>query len=320
MRKIRLLKSTSFPIAVFFVSILLLAESGFAGAQSSGFQFFPETGHTVRGDFLAFYTRSKDPLLVFGYPITEEMISRDGKTVQYFQRSRLERVADSSGSLRIQRTPLGLSLYKPGDQRTINNPSACEYFAGTGYSVCFQFLDFFRANGGLEQFGNPISPFEFHNDILVQYFENARLEWRTDGFKGRVVITDLGRIYFDVLGEDTAQLRPIGPTNATINPVLGIKVRAFVSRPVARPGGEQTVFIIVRSQTGQAVANASGIATVRLTDGTLQTHRFTTDTRGMGQISFSFNNQTAGKLVPIEIVVSYQNLTGATSTSFRIWL
>lgn len=315
----RSLKSLISPICVFPVLILLLAGHGFAGAQTSNSQFFPETGHTVRGEFLDFFNRAKDPLLVFGYPITEEMFSRDGKTVQYFQRARFELVIDSSGSTRIQLTPLGLLLYKPELQRTVHNLSACEFFAGTGHLVCFQFLGFFRGNGGLEQFGNPVSPFEFHDDILVQYFENARLEWRTDGFDGRVVITDLGRIYFDVLGEDPAQLKPVEPTNATINPVLSIKVRAFVSRPVTRPGGDQTVFIIVRSQTGQAVANASGSVIVGLTDDSLQTHRFTTDSHGVAQVSFSFNNQIEGKLVPIEVVVSYQNLNGSSRTSFRIW-
>ncbi|MDE2816611.1 MAG: hypothetical protein OXK81_07920 [Chloroflexota bacterium] len=51
-------------------------------------RYFPETGHIVSGAFLRFFnTRGK--LDIFGYP-TSEVIQENGKTVQYFQRSRFE--------------------------------------------------------------------------------------------------------------------------------------------------------------------------------------------------------------------------------------
>jgi hypothetical protein len=160
---------------------------------------------------------------------------------------------------------------------------------------------------------------ELHDGVLVQYFESARFEWRTEGFRGRVVPTDLGRIYFDVLAEDPAQRSPIQPQDAAINPVLALRVRAFVSRSITRTSGEQAVYVIVRNQTNRPVPNASGTATVTLADGVQQAINFTTDGRGVALIAFSFNHQIAGELVPIEISVLYQDLIATTRTSFRIW-
>lgn len=314
-----LMRATGNIISFFLVLVLLFAARGFVLAQTADVQFFPETGHTLRGEFLNYYNSAPDPLLVFGYPITEQMISRDGKTVQYFQRARFELITDAAGTPRVHLTALGQVLYKPGQPQTIRNPLACQFINGTGFPICFQFLDFYRANGGLELFGNPISPLEMHNGILVQYFENSRFEWRTDGFNGRVVPTDLGRIYFDVVGEDSAQRSAIEPSDAAISPVLSIRIQAYVSRPVTRSSGDQTVSVIVRSQTNLAIANANGIATVALPDGTTQSINFVTDTRGVAQFSFNFNNQRAGEMVPIDITVEYKNLSAKTKASFRIW-
>lgn len=91
-------------------------------------------------------------------------------------------------------------MYTPGRQFVVNNPFACRAFSTTGYSVCFAFLEFFEQNGGVTRFGHPLSPFEFHNNQTVHYFENARFEWRPGQAKGqRIGLTNLGRIYFDQL-------------------------------------------------------------------------------------------------------------------------
>src|SRR5687768_4916241 len=243
-------------VAPLVVITMLLASWMSVRAQSVDAQYFPETGHTIRGDFLQFYKSVTDPKLVFGYPITEQMTSKDGKTVQYFQRARFELRSDLPEGQRVQRTPLGEKSYEPGGQLNIDNPSGCQLFS-TGYRVCFAFLDFYNANGGAQQFGKPISPFEFHDQLIVQYFELARFEWRADRPEGqRVVITDLGRTYFDQFGEDPTHLKPVETLDATINSILSIKVRAFVSKPVMLSSGRQTVFVIVQSQTFQAISDA----------------------------------------------------------------
>jgi lipoprotein-anchoring transpeptidase ErfK/SrfK len=63
-------------------------------AAPAGSQYFPETGHSVAGEFLAYY-RAHGALDQFGYPISEpfqEKSNVDGQvyTVQYFERNRFE--------------------------------------------------------------------------------------------------------------------------------------------------------------------------------------------------------------------------------------
>jgi hypothetical protein len=250
--------------------------------------------------------------LYYGYPITEQIVSKDGKAVQYFQRARFELTSNQS----IQLTPLGSLTYKPSGPWTINNPNACEAYP-TGYSVCLGFLEFYKSNGGAKQFGNPISPFDSSDNLIVQYFENTRFEWRGD--RQSVVISDLGRIYFDQLKEDPARLKPIDQPDATINPVLSMKVHAFVLKAVTLQSGQQTVYIVVQNQTSKPVFNAIGKALVKFTDGTSQEYAFTTNAQGIAQIIFNFKDQKSGELVPIEVVVNYQSLTSTTRTSFRVW-
>jgi hypothetical protein len=220
---------------------------------------------------------------------------------------------------RVQLTSVGQAFYEPADQLRLSNTAGCDPFP-TGFSVCFAFLDFFKANGGTAQFGNPISPFEFHENLIVQYFEKARFEWRADRPEGqRVVLTDLGRYYFDRLSENPAFLRPVKPVDATINAILSIKVSAFVAKPFTQPTGQQTVYVIVQSQTLQPISNATGKATVRWPDGRVEEYFFTTNTAGLGTVTLNFADQEQGELVPIEITVVYQGLGSTTRTSFRIW-
>lgn len=305
--------------ALFLFLAILLSKPGSAIAQSATVQFFPETGHYVRGDFLSFYQGVPDPRLVFGYPITEEITSKDGKTVQYFQRARFELRNDLPETQRVQLTPVGQGLYERSDQLRLENISGCELFP-TGYSVCLAFLDFFKTNGGAVQFGNPISPFEFHENLIVQYFEKARFEWRADRPEGqRVVLTDLGRRFFDQLGEDPVLLKPVSPIDATINPILSIKAHAFVAKALTGSTGQQTVYVIVQSQTLQAVSNATGKAAVHWPDGRTEEYFFATNRAGLGMVTLNFADQKQGELVPIDIVVVYQGLGSTTRTSFRIW-
>jgi len=305
---------------LFLVLTMLLTHWGRASAQSAAVQYFPETGHNVRGDFLRFYKSVRDPKLIFGYPITEQIRSKDGKTVQYFQRARFELRTDLPADESVQVSALGRAAYQVGNpQLNIDNPSACQLFE-TGFRVCFAFLDFYEENDGPAQFGNPISPFEFQDNLIVQYFEKARFEWRGDRPEGqRVVLTDLGRIYFDQLGEDETQLRPQTSINATIENILSIHARAFVQKAIMLARGQQTVYVVVQSQTNQAISNAHGKATVHFSDGRTEDYFFTTNPSGLGSISFNFTNQKQGELVPIDILVTYQELSATTTTSFRIW-
>lgn len=301
----------------FIAAVCLLFTSwGSVQAQTPDSEHFAQTGHSVRGDFLRFYRSVPNPTLVFGYPLTEQFTSKDGKTVQYFQRARFE--LDPLQNVKL--TPLGREMYTPDRQLVINNPLACRTFAETGYSVCFAFLEFFEENGGAAQFGYPISPFEFRNNQIVQYFENARFEWRPGSAEGqRIGLTDLGRIYFDQIGEDKAFLPPLEQGVAGPNVVLELQVRAFPHKAVATPNDQQTIYVVVQDQNLQTVAGARGIATIRLPSGAPLQLPFETNTRGVGTLTFAFANQSSGQLVYVDINVSYNDLVGKTTTSFRIW-
>jgi hypothetical protein len=303
------------------VSMLLLTSWSSVRAQSSGdAQYFPETGHNVKGEFLRFYKSANDPVIVFGYPITEQFKSRDGNTVQYFERARFELHSDLLEGQHVTLTSLGKATYKSSlQQLPINNPSACQSFS-TGFAVCLEFLDFFKKNGGVAQFGKPISPFVIQDNLIVQYFEKARFEWRADRPEGqRVVIADLGHLYFEQLGENQAQQQPITTLNATISDVISINARAFVAKSITLASGEQEVYIVVESQTHQALSNATGKVTIHFSDGHTDDYFFSTNRSGLGSIQFTYANQVPGDLLPVEVLVSYHGLSATTTTSFRIW-
>ena len=307
---------TSRWLALVGVFCLLFTLGGSVQAQTPDIEYFAQTGHNVSGDFLRFYRSVTNPTLVFGYPLTEQFIGKDGKTVQYFQRARFE--VDSTQGVKL--TPLGRETYSPGQQLVVNNPLGCRTFTETGYSVCFAFREFFEQNGDVAQFGYPISPFEFRNNQIVQYFENARFEWRPGMAEGqRVGITDLGRIYLDQLGEDLAFLRPAPRGDAGPNLVLSLQVHAFPEKAVTTSSDEQTIYVLVQDQNRQPVSGANGTAIIHLPSGDTFEQNFPISDRGVGKLTFPFLNQPNGKLVYVDIVVSYSNLRGKTTTSFRIW-
>lgn len=74
--------------------------------------WFPETEHTLRDPFLAFWL-AHGKWGQFGFPISEELDEPDAagavRRVQYFQRARLEQAADGTVTLGL----LGVELYQP---------------------------------------------------------------------------------------------------------------------------------------------------------------------------------------------------------------
>ncbi|HNQ94693.1 MAG TPA: Ig-like domain-containing protein [Anaerolineales bacterium] len=279
--------------------------------------YFSETGHFVEGEFLRFYNNAANPALLYGFPITSRFTSRDGKTVQYFQRARFELVTDTLGNENVRLTPIGAALHQPIPQLEPQNPSACEMIAG--FQVCYDFLTFYKDNGGAEQFGNPVSNAEEQSAIYIQYFENARFEWRAQGTQTRVEISQLGQSYFDRLGEDRSYLIPPQPIDASIAPVISLDARAFVARSITRANDEQTVSVFVQDQNARGVPGANVNFSAQLPDGNAQTFSTLTDSNGVARISFGFTNQQPGELVVIHIRVEAGGKTQQTIVSFRIW-
>ncbi|HET9494281.1 MAG TPA: hypothetical protein VFR15_08630, partial [Chloroflexia bacterium] len=86
-------------------------------------------------------------------------------------------------------TPVPVDGPKPTDPVPPGDPEVADYFPETGHNVRYGFRDFWRDNGGLRLFGYPLTEEFVENDIPVQYFERARLEYRD----GRVQLGLLGR-------------------------------------------------------------------------------------------------------------------------------
>jgi len=307
-----------------FITLCLLGASGTpAFAQTSEqeeSEYFNETGHNVKGDFLAFYNSNPNALFLYGYPITEEIVSKDGKTVQYFQRARFESLAELPEGQRVQATQLGRLTYVSTGPLNVSNTFACRTYPESGYPVCFAFLEFLDQYGGVAQFGYPISGFEYHENKIVQYFENARMEWQPWKAEGqRVIVSDLGRIYFDKLGEDIALLSPVKPLNSGNTDIVSLQVRAFAWKAVTLATDSQLIFVIVQDQNLQPVSGASCATLTHWPDGHADGSSLTTNSNGVGMVPISFSNQPYGGLIYIDVSCAFSNFSANTTTSFRIW-
>ena len=306
----------------FFVVFCLLAIPWFsAKAQDQNNQYFPETGHNVKGNFLRFYQAASDPTMLYGYPITEEFNTKDGLLVQYFQRARFEYHPDLPDGQRVTLTDLGTLTYTPAAQLNLYNPFACRLFARSNFPVCFAFLDFYNQYGGPSQFGYPISPFEYHDGVIVQYFQRARMEWQASNPENeRVVLTDLGSLYFDKSNQDPALEAAVPPLNASIQQLLitSLQVRAFVWKAVTTGNDQQTIFIVANDQSGRPVNNAACTSTIHWINGSQAVHS-ATNISGIAIAQFSFTNEPSGNLIPIDVNCQFNTLNGISATSFRIW-
>jgi hypothetical protein len=159
---------------------------------------FRETYQAIAGPFRA-YWEAHGGLALNGYPLTGEMVEQleDGRLyqVQYFERVRLEFHPESADpAYRVQLGQFGRRILAtvPGaptapvtSMPDATSPEVTTYFPETGHNVRFAFLAYWRAHGGLAQFGYPLTE-EFQeqladgNTYTVQYFERARFEWHPE--------------------------------------------------------------------------------------------------------------------------------------------
>lgn len=143
---------------------------------------FSETSFCVRGPFLR-YWQAHGGLAINGYPISNEFtqVLEDGNayTVQYFERVRMEYHPNNAPPFDVLLGQFGRRLH-PADPPAPQMAGAT-YFPETGHNVRTSFLHYWQRNGGLAQFGYPLSE-EFTETLedgqpyVVQYFERARFE------------------------------------------------------------------------------------------------------------------------------------------------
>lgn len=291
-------------------------------AQRSSTRYFPETGHWVSGEFLDLYESVENPDILYGYPITDAFEDpRTFRTVQYFERARFELHPEETYILNVQRTPLGALLYKPGRPlpEPMNSPT-CQTFPETGYQVCDAFLKFFNAHGKVPQFGYPISNIEYHDGLIVQYFQLARLEWHPNEKHGqRVRVSNLGQLYFFEMREDPRLTIP-KRGNSAIQVVTQIKTKAYPKHAILESKGQQTIFIIVHDQNFIPIKDAKVNLEVLLPSGKRikNPEPLTTNEDGIASYQFAFSNVPKGDVV-VKIASWFGNYEARSSTSFRIW-
>jgi hypothetical protein len=304
------------------VAVLFAIGSQQTLAQTDEEQYFAETGHSVVGQFLDIYRRASDPVQLYGYPITDAFQDpTTGLILQYFQKARFELQSAASGGQRVQISPLGEYLYQPGQPLPMpTNSPACRTFAPNGLQVCYAFLEFFDQHGGEAQFGKPISNLELQGDVIAQYFQRARFEWRPTRPAGqRVVLAELGTQYFYAHAENPARLLP-DPGDDIIKGVLNLQAHAYPVKAITGRNGFQTVYVIVQDQRLLPIAGAQVQLVVKLPSGEVKTFAIPapTNAQGITHFTFPFATDTIGS-AKIDVTATRDNLTTQTATSFRIW-
>ncbi len=314
-------------IASFLVGIALLAVTppGLS-AQTEGEKYFPETGHTVRGEFLNYFN-AHGGLRIFGFPITDEF-TLNGRTVQYFQHVRLELLPEKPAGQRVQLGTLGEELGKSTQAQA--SPGANTYFQRyyieTGHSIIWAFLSFFDKYGGVDVFGYPISDYGAENDggRIGQYFQRAKLEWYPELTpENRVQLADLGSIHFDQLaaaGKVDPALKKARPAPGTMGDVpLSLKVRATTRNTITSRRGMQTVYVYVTDQKGAPRQDVTVTLTLRDASGT-QTHTMPlTDSHGFTSFAFDVSAYRPAQTVFVTVEAHSGSAHGSDRASFFTW-
>lgn len=196
----------------FYILTVPSVASPFARAQPLGDPnsiYFNETGHNLATSFKT-YWQQHGGLAMFGYPISEEF-AENNRTVQYFERARLEYHPELAGTPnQVQLGLIGKEAAQTLGTKTqtvtaFTSSNTHLYFTQTGHSVANGFKAFWEQHGGVNQFGYPLTEeFTEVNPLdgktyVVQYFERARFEYRAD-LKGTPQEIQLG-----LLGKELAK-------------------------------------------------------------------------------------------------------------------
>ncbi len=241
------------------------ADSGTAGAAC-----FQETGFCVQGRFLN-YWQANGGLARNGFPLTNEQqeLLEDGNTytVQYFERVRLEYHPENAAPYDVLLGQFGRRVYQSrfagqANPRVESLPNQT-YFPETGHNVPPPLFTYWQANGGLVQFGYPLT--EVFDEFIasngrgayyqVQYFERARFELHPETPPPYNVL--LGQFGRDILAENALLAGDPGfmtlyLTNERVRDELGGPSDRAFQYPSAYQGFEHGAMIAYRQGSSLA--------------------------------------------------------------------
>ncbi|MCA9957693.1 MAG: hypothetical protein KC413_06655 [Anaerolineales bacterium] len=308
-------------VVIFAVAILLGACSGGETAVSMP---IGATGIPVAAEFAAYY-ETYGGARVFGYPITEAFQPADNEPLtQYFQMMRLDYDAAQFPGQQVMVYPLGewafAGVGEP-EPAPVSANGRSQLFPETGYAVQDEFLTFYETYSGTQLFGPPISPQLDEGGLRVQYFRNARLEWRPElPIEQRVQVGLLGQAHFDsVMVFHYRQIYDARPVS--LAGITEVDVSAAVKSPILYAGEEQVVYVTVQTLDGRVVPDLS--VSVRISYGS-QTQVMEigrTDSDGRIQTSLDLSAVPPGNQVQLHVTVLANDGAplGTTMLGFRTW-
>jgi len=327
MKSLDVLKNAKAFLALATLMVLLFPQPGLAQGEGN-YRYFPETGHSVSGDFLTFFD-TWGGIEIFGYPLTEPFVEKN-VTVQYFQKARLEAHPENPEPYKVQ---LGLL----GDELNYRQPAVVAprfasrrqlYFPETGHTVSYAFLDYFKSKGGIDIFGYPITEMQFEDGSIVQYFQRLKMQWHPEDRTAPVQIGNLGELYVSIYRDripPEAFQVPSSPRPGPSPTVANItNIRAVVSLRYSVMGkqGNQTVSVLVTDNNGTPLANAKVYirflgpnSTPLSPPGTT----WTTDARGFVRVSIPVTGGQTGQQVIVQADVTYGTLTATGQNVFLLW-
>jgi hypothetical protein len=309
-------------------------------AQGGSTRYFEETGLNVSGPFLRFFD-AHGGLALFGYPLTR-VYSKEGQLVQVFQRAMMELHEEGPEGSYVTLVSLGEALWDreppiPPSEIPAPDHAGKQYFAETGHTVCFSFLDFYRSHGGVDMFGYPITEWSLEpNGRIVQYFQHVKMEWHPENAPNkRVQLGMLGRIYVEQ-HVDRIYTQPESPAIAARSPieevvsrseapvdpgrVTELRVRASVREAITGADSKQTVHVYVFDQNDRGVPGASvGLQVAYQGKLAGQSPMPATNANGYSELEFGVDSPTSGPVVILKLNARYGDLVTQTSTAFLAW-
>jgi hypothetical protein len=310
------------------IAWLLLLVAFLALAACSPRPAVPETpggrGIAVAPEFEEFY-RKYGGTQIFGYPISAAYIDDEsGRLVQYFLRMRLEYDPTLPAVERVIIAPLGEWAY--GGllmAATVPPPDSNRqrYFSETDLVVQNGFLAFYEAHNGEKLFGPPISPTVDEGGRRMQYFRNARLEWRPEApLQHRVQVGWLGEADFYHSAAPRYETI-IRARNVAGDDVEQVVVSASARVPILYHGDEQIIFAEVTTPEGIPVSGVAVHLSVAYDDSVDEIVLRETNENGKAQGRLTLPDATPAQ--QIEVTVSVLAADGraiATAlVTFKSW-
>jgi hypothetical protein len=134
-----------------------------------------------------------------------------------------------------------------------------------------------------------------------------------------VVLTDLGRIYFDKVVGNLDLLKSSPPANIAGKQVKPV-VRVFVRRALVGALEQQTVYVIVQDQYLRPLEGAQIGVTLHFPDEGSEFYRLPESNEfGISQFSFTTPDLAVQSILYIDAEVSIRGETASGKSWFRIW-